>query len=84
MYLLKKITLEHGSKETVLLNQDSEERLIAWLDKQPDEGIEDYFISDSVPNNCINDPEIAKEDAMWKEFMRIHGTPNNMQRKKED
>tara|TARA_B100000900_G_scaffold414341_1_gene440742 strand:- start:824 stop:1066 length:243 start_codon:yes stop_codon:yes gene_type:complete len=30
------------------------------------------------------DPEIAKEDAMWKEFMRIHGTPNNMQRKKED
>jgi len=85
MYLLKKITLEHGSKETVLLNQDSEERLIAWLDKQPDEGIEDYFISDSVPNNCISlrrraivyDPEIAKEDAMWKEFMRIHGTPKN-------
>jgi len=30
------------------------------------------------------DPEIAKEDAMWKEFMRIHGTPNNMQRKRED
>lgn len=23
------------------------------------------------------DPEIAKEDAMWKEFMRIHGTPKN-------
>jgi len=30
------------------------------------------------------DPEIAKEDAMWKEFMRIHGTPNNMQRKRKD
>lgn len=26
------------------------------------------------------DPDIAKEDAMWKEFMKNHGTP----RKKED
>ncbi len=54
MYLLKHITLEHGSKEIILLNQDSEERLIAWLDKQPDEGIEDYFISDSIPYREYN------------------------------
>lgn len=53
MYLLKNVTLEHGSKEVILVKQDSEERLIAWLDKQPDEGIEDYFISDSLPSNCI-------------------------------
>jgi hypothetical protein len=53
MYLLKNITLEHGSKETILLNEASEERLTAWLDKQPDEGIEDYFLTDILPDNCI-------------------------------
>jgi hypothetical protein len=51
MYLLKHVTLEHGSKEILLLNEDSEERLIEWLDKQPDEGIEKYFLSETLPSN---------------------------------
>lgn len=49
MYLLKHITLEHGSTEILLLNEDSEERLIEWLDKQPDEEIEKYFLSETLP-----------------------------------
>tara|TARA_R110000787_G_scaffold228262_1_gene335987 strand:- start:246 stop:419 length:174 start_codon:yes stop_codon:yes gene_type:complete len=49
MYLLKHITLEHGSTEILLLNEDSEERLIKWLDKQPDEEIEKYFLSETLP-----------------------------------
>ena len=53
MYLLKNVTLENGSKEVILVRQGSEERLLAWLDKQPDEGIEDYFLSHTLPNNCI-------------------------------
>lgn len=53
MYLLKNVTLEHGSKEIILLSEASEERLTAWLDKQPDEGIENYFLTDVLPDNCI-------------------------------
>tara|TARA_R110002126_G_scaffold125626_1_gene267854 strand:+ start:15 stop:188 length:174 start_codon:yes stop_codon:yes gene_type:complete len=49
MYLLKHVTLEHGSTEILLLNEDSEERLIKWLDKQPDEEIEKYFLSETLP-----------------------------------
>ena len=46
----------------------------------------DYIADETHPKKWkkaiedMLDPEIAKEDAMWKEFMRIHGTP----KKKED
>jgi hypothetical protein len=53
MYLLKHATSEQGAPVIVLLKQDSEERLVAWLDKQPEEGLENYWLANNVPSGAV-------------------------------